>query len=110
MGSPMPITLLPPRTHFGQAVKSRDLNGLAVRVGAHEPGEDVPAHQHADEHQWSLVLAGGFEEIVGGRSAGCSVGSFLVRPADCVHADRFGGGRTVCLGLFPSALAVVARV
>ena len=30
-----------------------------------------------------------------------SAGSILVRPADCIHADRFSNAPAACLNLFP---------
>ena len=97
----MDFALLPTRTTFGRTIAARDFGGFAVSVGVHDPHEEVPAHQHADAYQWCLVLHGGFEESAGRQREDCGAGSFVVRPSDCVHADRFAAARAVCLNVFP---------
>ena len=97
----MDFTLLPTRTTFGRTIAARDFGGFSLSVGVHAPHEEVPAHQHADEYQWCLVLNGGFEESAGRQRENCGAGSFVVRPPDCVHADHFAAARGICLNVFP---------
>lgn len=99
----MRLALLPTRTTFGRTLAVRDFGGFALSVGVHDPREEVPAHQHADDYQWCLTLEGGFEECSDGRTEHCGAGSLLIRPPDCVHADRFSRLRGLCLNLFPRA-------
>lgn len=99
----MDVALLPSRTTYGRVISTKDFGGFALSIGLHAPCENVPAHQHADEYQWCLVLAGGFEETAGREHERCGPGSFVVRPSDCVHADRFEGARATCLNMFPKA-------
>jgi AraC family transcriptional regulator len=107
--NPMEFALLPHRTTFGRTTALKDFGGFALSVGVYEPRESVPAHQHADEYQWCLVIAGGFEEVAGRVREHCGAGSFVVRPSDCVHADRFAGRRAVCLNVFPSETWLAAH-
>jgi AraC family transcriptional regulator len=95
------VAFLPSRSTYGRSLTQRDIGGLAFSVGVHAPGETIPAHRHEDEFQWCLTLEGGFEETAGGRQETCGAGSVLIRPPDCVHADRFAARRGVCLNLFP---------
>jgi AraC-like DNA-binding protein len=87
----------------------RDVGGFALSLGAHRPRETIPAHRHEDEYQWCLTLEGGFEETSGRRREDCGAGSLLVRPPDCVHADRFTAARGLCLNLFPRAAWLAAQ-
>jgi len=96
----MDIAYLPSHCTYGHALAQRDCGEFALSVGVHMPGEAIPAHRHQDEYQWCLALEGGFEEFVGANSEQCGAGSLLIRPPDCIHADRFGGMRGVCLNLF----------
>lgn len=97
----MEVVLLPSLRTFGRPVAQRAFDGFALSVGVHGRRETVPAHRHEDEYQWCLTLEGGFAETSGSREEQCGAGSMLVRPPDCVHADRFGVGRSVCLNVFP---------
>jgi AraC family transcriptional regulator len=97
----MDVAFLPPLSTYGQPVAARDFEGFALSIGAHRPGEVIPAHRHSDDYQWCLTLEGGFEEWSGARSQACGAGSLLIRPPDCVHADRFSAARGLCLNLFP---------
>lgn len=105
----MAFALLPTRTTFGRTIAARELGGFALSLGVHDPHEDIPAHQHADEYQWCLVLKGGFEEYAGREREHCGAGSFVVRPSDCVHADRFAASRGVCLNVFPDDAWLVSH-
>lgn len=99
----MDVAYLPSLSTYGRAVALRDFGGFALSLGLHAPGEVVPAHRHEDEYQWCLALEGGFEETSGAREEHCGAGSFLVRPPDCVHSDRFSRLRGMCLNFFPRA-------
>jgi len=99
--SRMGIAYLPPLSTYGRPVALRDFGGFALSIGAHPPGEVIPAHRHQDDYQWCLTLEGGFEEFSGARAQMCGAGSLLIRPPDCVHADRFSSARGLCLNLFP---------
>jgi AraC-like DNA-binding protein len=99
----MDIAFLPSLSTYGRLLVRREFEGFAVSLGAHRPREAIPAHRHQDTYQWCLTLAGGFEEFVGTRVAACGAGSLLVRPPDCVHANRFSAMRGICLNLFPRA-------
>lgn len=98
----MDIAYLPLHTTYGRPIAARDFGGFALSLGAHRPGERIPAHRHEDEYQWCLMLEGGLEEFAGARSETCGAGSLLVRPPDCVHSDWFSGRRGICLNLFPT--------
>lgn len=97
----MDVAFLPALSTYGRPLAQRDFGGFAVGLGVHRPHEMIPAHRHQDEYQWCLVLASGFEEISGSREENCGPGSLLVRPPDCVHADRFAATPGLCLNLFP---------
>lgn len=97
----MDIAFLPALSTYGRPLAQRDFGGFAVGLGVHRPHETIPAHRHQDESQWCLVLASGFEETSGRREESCGPGSLLVRPPDCVHADRFAAAPGLCLNLFP---------
>jgi AraC family transcriptional regulator len=99
----MDIVFLPPLSTFGRPLAQREFEGFAVSLGSHPPRETIPVHRHQDTYQWCLTLEGGFEEFVGARVAACGAGSLLIRPPDCVHANRFSGMRGICLNLFPRA-------
>lgn len=105
----MDIAFLPSHSTYGRALAQRDFGHFALSVGVHRPGEAIPAHRHQDEYQWCLTLEGGFEEFVGATSEQCGAGSLLIRPPDCIHADRFDGMRGVCLNLFPRGSWLVAQ-
>ena len=85
----MDVAFLPALSTYGRPLAQRDFGGVAVGLGVHRPHEVIPAHRHQDEYQWCLVLASGFEENSGRREESCGPGSLLVRPPDCVHAERF---------------------
>jgi AraC family transcriptional regulator len=97
----MDVAFLPTLSTYGRPVASRDLGGFAVSLSAHAPSETIPDHRHEDEYQWCLTLSGGFEETAARAREHCGAGSLLVRPRDCVHADRFDGVRGLCLNFFP---------
>jgi AraC family transcriptional regulator len=97
----MDVAFLPARSTYGKPVALRDFGGFAVSLGVHAPGETIPAHRHEDEYQWCVTLKGGFEETSGRQQEVCGAGSLLVRPPDCVHADKFDGQPGVCLNVFP---------
>lgn len=105
----MEVAFLPTFQTYGRAVAQSDFGGLAVSVGVHASRETIPAHRHEDEFQWCLTLEGGFEETAGRRSEECRAGSLVIRPPDCVHADRFHVTRGVCLNLFPQRSWLVAH-
>jgi len=105
----MSIAFLPNLETYGREVRKRAFTGFAVSVGSHRANETIPAHRHADEHVWCLTLSGSFEEDADSRRETSSAGSVLIRPPDCVHADRFSGMPAVCLNLFPSEAWLVAN-
>ena len=97
----MGIAFLPAHSTYGRPLAQRDFGGFALSLGVHRPHETIPAHRHEDAYQWCLTLEGGFEEVSGQRREDCGAGSLLIRPPDCVHADRFTAARGLCLNLFP---------
>ena len=97
----MDVAFLPALSTYGRPLAQRDFGGVAVGLGVHRPHEVIPAHRHQEEYQWCLVLASGFEENSGRREESCGPGSLLVRPPDCVHAERFEATAALCLSLFP---------
>lgn len=97
----MRVTTLPAHSTFGRALTARDVGGLALSLGVHAPGETIPSHRHTDEYQWCITLGGEFDEQSGAHHERCTVGSLLIRPPDCVHADRFGAREGICLNFFP---------
>jgi AraC family transcriptional regulator len=103
------VALLPTFQTYGRAIAQRDFGGLAVSVGVHASREEIPAHRHEDEFQWCLTLDGGFEETAGRRREESRAGSLLIRPPDCVHADRFHVRQGVCLNLFPQRAWLMAH-
>jgi AraC family transcriptional regulator len=105
----MDIAYLPSLSTYGRPIVARDFGGFALSLGAHPPGEVIPAHRHQDDYQWCLTLEGGFEEFAGARAEQCGAGSLLIRPPDCVHADRFSSARGLCLNLFPRSAWLSAR-
>ncbi len=105
----MDVAFLPALSTYGRPLALRDFGGFALSVGVHRPHETIPAHRHQDEYQWCLTLEGGFEEASGSRREDCGAGSMLIRPPDCVHADRFAATRGVCLNFFPRRSWLAAR-
>lgn len=105
----MDVAYLPSLSTYGRPIAQRDFGGFAVGLGVHRPHEVIPAHRHEDEYQWCLTLEGGFEESAGQRRETCGPGSMLVRPPDCVHADRFTARRGLCLNLFPRRSWLIAH-
>lgn len=99
----MSVAALPHLRTYGRALALHDFGGFALSLGLHAPGEAIPAHRHQDDYQWCLTLEGGFEELSGARTEHCGSGSLLIRPPDCVHANRFSRSRGLCLNLFPRA-------
>ena len=97
----MPVTSLPTFSTYGRPLAQRDFGGFALSAGHHHAREAIPAHRHADEYQWCVTLEGEFEEKSGSQHEECGAGSLLVRPSDCVHANRFSAVRGLCLSLFP---------
>ena len=97
----MRIEFLPRFETYGRPVRKREFAGFAASLGSHRAREEIPAHRHADQHVWCLTLSGAFEEVVGSRREESGAGSILVRPADCIHADRFSNAPAACLNLFP---------
>ena len=98
----MSVACLPSFQTYGRESRRRNFGEFAVSVGAHRGGHCIPAHRHADEYVWCLVLDGALEEVSGRYRTEASAGSFLVRPPDCVHANRFSSAPGLCLNLFPS--------
>ena len=105
----MDVAYLPSLSTYGRPIAQRDFGGFALGLGVHRPHEVIPAHRHEDEYQWCLTLEGGFEESAGQRRETCGPGSMLVRPPDCVHADRFTARRGLCLNLFPRRSWLIAH-
>jgi AraC family transcriptional regulator len=97
----MPVASLPTFSTYGRPIAQRDFGGFALSVGHHHARETIPAHRHADEYQWCVTLDGEFEEKSGSQHEECGMGSLLVRPSDCIHANRFSAARGLCLSLFP---------
>jgi AraC family transcriptional regulator len=79
-----------------------DAEGLRLVVADYAPGERMAAHWHPVTTV-GMVLRGAVEEGVGGREHQATAGSFVVKPAGTVHADRFGpaGARMASIGLRP---------
>jgi AraC-like DNA-binding protein len=105
----MDVAFLPSLSTYGRPIAKSDFGGFGLSLGVHTPGEAIPAHRHQDEYQWCLTLEGGFEEFSGTRYEACGAGSLLIRPPDCVHADRFSATRGLCLNLFPRASWLTAQ-
>jgi len=105
----MDVAFLPSLSTYGRPIAKSDFGGFGLSLGVHMPREAIPAHRHQDEYQWCLTLEGGFEEFSGTRYEACGAGSLLIRPPDCVHADRFSATRGLCLNLFPRASWLTAQ-
>ncbi|MDV6330937.1 AraC family transcriptional regulator [Asticcacaulis sp. 201] len=80
----------------------------SIRIGRYAPDLIMDAHVH-DEVSFSLVLAGGYEETIRGRSETHVAGTLLVCPSDEPHAQRFGRGGLYKL-VFDPTPETVARV
>jgi len=98
----MGIAYLPSFQTYGLQTHQRDFGGFAVSIGAHSAGHAIPEHRHADEYVWCVMLGGGLEETSGPRREEAKNGSVIIRPPDCVHADRFAVHPGLCLNIFPT--------
>jgi AraC family transcriptional regulator len=105
----MSVAFLPTFQTYGRQSHQRDFGGFAISVGVHGPGHRIPAHRHADEYVWCVMLSGALEESSGARREEAQTGSVLIRPPDCVHADRFAAKTGLCLNIFPDRSWLIER-
>ncbi len=75
-------------TH-GTVSKRLLLDGVAVTEARHGPGTTLPLHAHPSPCL-TLVLAGAFEETIGGGRYWCTPGHVVMKPACAAHANRYG--------------------
>src|SRR5918998_261341 len=93
----MPIRL-PPGRFYGTRDASRSVAGMVLAQTSYAPGSDVPKHSHQAPYL-CLVVAGGYVETCGSRSAHCTAGSLVYHPAAAEHADRFGESGGTCFNI-----------
>lgn len=97
----MSVAFVPSLETYGRPIAKREFANFGISLGSHAAGEAIPAHRHADQYAWCVTLSGSFEEGAGGRCEDSRAGSMLIRPADCVHSDRFSRMSAACLNIFP---------
>jgi len=79
-----------------------DIAANFSRYRTYEGGSRIGQHVHTDS-TLTLVLGGGYEETIGGRSSDQSRGSALVCPKGMPHAQRFGPAGARKLIVVPGA-------
>lgn len=82
------------------------LHGVAVTDARHGPGTRLPLHAHPSPCL-TLVLAGAFEETLGGGRYWCLPGHVLLKPAGAAHTNRYGdaGARSLVVEIAGGDLA-----
>jgi AraC family transcriptional regulator len=81
---------LPPGDHYGDIAKRKIVAGFTLVETRYAPQIKLPRHSH-ERACLCLVLRGACQEIYAGRSLFCQPFSFLFRPAEEAHSDRFEG-------------------
>ena len=78
-----------PSTTFGERLRVIEAAGLRVIEARHAAGLRLPRHCHENANV-TLVLGGGFEEVVQQRAYYCRPSTALLKPAGAQHFDRYG--------------------
>src|SRR5581483_6798034 len=81
-----PMTLQ--REHHGKIVKKYRVANVTLTEARYPPQLRLPRHSH-DQAYFCLVLRGGYEEQVAGRSIVCQPSSLVFRPPHEPHSNEF---------------------
>ncbi|HEX2078913.1 MAG TPA: AraC family transcriptional regulator [Longimicrobium sp.] len=84
--------------YLGHTLRAERLDGLTLTETAYPPGAALPPHAHETPY-CCLVLRGGFEETLGGRTRTRRPATLIVHPAGEVHANRFGAAEGRCFNI-----------
>lgn len=95
-----PVVPLDAGQNFGAMTQRVSSGGLLLNAADHDPGMEVPHHEHENAYL-CFVLQGGFELRASGREQACQAGAVLAHPAGHRHGNRFlpAPGRCVNLHL-----------
>ena len=104
--------------HFSLVTFHRELGPMRVWEFRHQPGSEIPAHQHARAHLL-LVLGGSFGQIERGALTVYRRGHAMLHPRGAGHSNRFGpeGAQTLAIEfeaddlprLMPAGFAILGR-
>lgn len=84
--------------NFGAMTQRVSSGGLLLNAADHDPGMQVPQHEHENAYL-CFVLQGGFELRAGGRDHACQAGAVLAHPAGHQHSNRFTPAPGRCVNL-----------
>jgi AraC family transcriptional regulator len=76
-------------TTFGRTLLSHEAIGFRLTRAVYASGAKVSAHDHQN-HSWTALLAGRFEERFRTTSISCEPGSLLGKPAHATHSNGYG--------------------
>ena len=90
------------RPTFGQALETREVAGFMLRDVRYPTDVRVPKHMH-EVAGIAVILEGGYEKWMRGRTFDCVRGVVTVEPAGERHAEREGrcGARCLLVDVLP---------
>lgn len=94
----VPVAPLDAGQNFGAMTQRVSSGGLMLNAADHDPGMEVPHHEHENAYL-CFVLQGGFELRASGRDHACLAGAVLAHPAGHQHSNRFLPTRGRCVNL-----------
>jgi AraC family transcriptional regulator len=94
----VPTAPLDAGQNFGAMTQRVITGGLLLNAADHDPGMEVPHHEHENAYL-CFVLQGGFELRASGRDHACHAGAVLAHPAGHEHSNRFLPTRGRCVNL-----------
>src|SRR5688572_14606857 len=86
---PSSETTMPRGRFWGEPLRAQDVHGLTLTEYSHKPALRVAAHRHEAAYL-SLVLSGGYEEALGGKTRTCRPRTVTFHLAGEQRSDRFG--------------------
>jgi AraC family transcriptional regulator len=94
---------LPPGQFFGQVRRAGSIAGVTLSEVEHGQARRMPEHGHAAAY-YSLLLAGGYREMLGRREFCYDRSAIVYHPAGMCHWDEIGpsGGRIFIVELAPA--------
>lgn len=93
----VPNRVVPPH---GRRFRSTEVAGIPIARVEHEPGAVMPEHAH-DQASLTLVVAGGFNEMLKGRRYRYTSMTVVYKPPGVAHATLVEGGPVLTLNLTP---------
>ncbi len=96
-------------SYLGRTIRQLATRDVALIESRYAPGAALPEHRH-DRPYLCFVMAGGFDEQVGGREFRCPAGTVVLHLGERSHRDRFGAGGGRCLNLEADASWLADRL